>query len=1119
MTTPATFSPIGPLPAGRVSLEASAGTGKTWTIAALTIRYVAEAAIPIDQILVVTFTRAATSELRGRVRARLTDAARFLGSGVSPDSDTDPIVSHLFETDDVERRLRADRLSRAVAGFDQATITTLHGLAHRLLNEVGFLAATSGGLHMGADQSDLVEEVISDLVVRRYSRGRASAPDLKDLRSIATATLATPDGLIVPELPRADEDASERADFARELRSTMALRADRLGTITYDDVLIRARRALTDPAVRDITRQLTWDRFRVALVDEFQDTDRIQWDIIDALMGRPGSALVIIGDPKQSIYAFRGADVAAYLRAAGSSTEQNTLSTNWRSDGPLLSGLDTLFDGVAFGDPRIPYRKVNSAPGRESGRIRGIDTAIAVRIVGRSAPVRQNQDDTLSVGPARKFIAEDTAAYVVRLIAGGVEIASGTSWRPVRPVDVAVLCRTGHQVTLVREALAARGVPAVVGRTGSVLTSDAAKHWLSLLSALESPSSGRRVRDIALSPFVGWTAAQLIEATDDDLLPLHDQVSYWAQVLQRESVPALWKAMELGNRISESILGRPGGERLATDLDHMTEILHGAHRSGARSLHDWLSAEMKRASQLVDEDDVRARRLETDADAVQLLTIHSAKGLEFPIVLCPDLWDTSPRNPTVPIYHPPGSDQRLIAVGGSGWEGFEEARRVSQEEARNEETRVMYVALTRARHHVAVWWAACARAKEAFLSRLLFGREVDGLSIKEAVALVSNGRLASHIQKVSDRSRGTIGFTVLNAHPGREAWAAPAFPPAALSSASFGDRGIDMAWRRTSFSGITAGARHPSAAPDPGIEATTDEPEPDPVEEVPAEGPPAEGLVAEGLVAEHDLPMAGFKGGTGFGTLVHDILEAVDFADANLSVSLASACQAHVGRHGVDLDWMQLAAALSQAIQTPLFAGYAAPTLGDIQRTDRLPEVEFEMSVSAIDGPVGVQAIAGVLRRHLADDHPLRGYADRLDQIEASRFTGYLSGAIDLVARIGEPPKYWVIDYKTNRLDFPSRTASISNYAPERMANAMITGDYVLQSIVYQVALHRYLRFRIPDYEIGRHLGGSLYLFLRGMIGTRTPANDAGRFGVASWPADPALIVDLSYLFDNGFAA
>ena len=1100
MTPPATFAPTGPLPSGRVALEASAGTGKTWTIAALTTRYVAEAAIPIDQILVVTFTRAATSELRGRVRARLTEAARFLGSGASPDSNTDPILAHLVRADDAERRSRAERLQRAVAEFDRATITTLHGLAHRLLREVGLLAATPGDVTVGADRGNLVEEVVSDLVVRRYSAGAGPLPSMEDLRSITAATMANPDGHIVPDPDDPDRHASERADFARNLRETVAMRAERAGIVSFDDVLIRARQALTDPDVGHLTRELTRDRFRVALVDEFQDTDRIQWDIVDTLMGNSGT-LVVIGDPKQSIYAFRGADVAAYLTAAGSSGAQHTLTTNWRSDEPLITALDTLFDGVTFGDPRIPYRRVIPAPGHNASRIRGIGAAVGVRMVGRSSPVRQNQNGSLSVPAAREFIAEDTAAYAVNLVSGQVEVANGATWRAVQPGDIAVLCRTGYEVGLVQAALAARGIPAVVGRTGSVLLSDAAENWLSLLSALEFPSSTRRVRAVALSPFVGWTAARLLEATDDDLLPLHDQVASWAKLLQTGSVPALWKAMEQDNRVSESILGRPGGERLATDLDHITEVLHGAHRSGARSLHDWLLAEKHRAGQLGDEDDVRARRLETDAEAVQVLTIHGAKGLEFPIVLSPYLWHNPTRNQSIPVYHPPASSQRMIAVGGAGWEGFAEAQGIAQEESSAEEARLMYVAMTRARHHVAVWWAACDSAKEALLSRLLFGRDEGGISIKEAIALVSNGRLASHIQKVIDRSGGTMGFTQLNTSASMDIWTATDSPAAQLSSASF-DRPIDMAWRRTSFSGITAGAYHPSAAPDPGIEATTDEPE-----------------QVEELIAEKGLPLGGFAGGTNFGTLVHDILEAVDFADENLNAAMAIACQAQIARRGLDLDQVQLADALTQAIQTPLFPEDAAPTLGDLQRTDRLAEMEFEMSVPAIGGAVPIGAIARVLRRYLTDGHPLRRYADRLEEMEASDFSGYLSGAIDLVARIGQPPKYWVIDYKTNRLDFPGKTGSIWNYAPDRMASAMINGDYVLQSILYQVALHRYLRFRIDDYEIERNLGGSLYLFLRGMIGPHTPVTDAGRFGVAHWPANPALIKDLSHLFDNGFAA
>ena len=1104
MTAPSTFAPTGPLPSGRVALEASAGTGKTWTIAALTTRYVAEKAVPIEQILVVTFTRAATSELRSRVRARLTEAARFLASRAAPDSNTDPILAHLVDTDDAERRLRADRLQRAVAGFDRATITTLHGLAIRLLSEVGLLASTPAGLAVGADRGDLVEEVISDLVIRRYSTGSSKAPGVGDLRSIAAATLGTPDGHIIPDPGDPDEGAVERADFAREVRATVASRSDASGAITYDDVLIRARRALTDPDVGHLTRELTKDRFRVALVDEFQDTDRIQWDIVDALMAGADNTLVIIGDPKQSIYAFRGADVGAYLVAAGSSAGQHTLSTNWRSDGPLVTALDTLFDGVSFGDPRIPYRRVIPAPEHEDNRIRGIGAAVAVRMVGRSAPVEKIGNGNLKVAAAREFIAEDAAAYAVQLIGGAAEIFETGSWKYVQPGDVAVLCRNRQEVMLVKQALMARGVPAVVGRTGSVLDSDAARNWLSLLAALESPSSIGGVRAVALSPFGGWTAAQLLEATDDDLLPLHDQVASWAQTLKTGSVPALWKAMEQANQVSRSILGRPGGERLATDLDHIAEILHGAHRSGARSLHEWLAAEMQRATKASEEDDVRARRLETDADAVQVLTIHGAKGLEFPIVLSPFLWNAFYQPPPIPVYHPAGIDRRMIAVGGPLWDGSDEAQRIAREESKAEETRLTYVSLTRARHHVAVWWAACDSAKEAFLSRLLFGRDGDDMTIKEAVALVTNGRMARHLQTVIERSAGTIDFKQLTSAPPNDLWTAAASPPARLSSASF-NRGIDIAWRRTSFSGITAGARHTqSAAPDPGIDATTDEPEPDP---------------ADQLIVDQELPMGRFGGGTNFGTLVHDILEAVDFADANVGVALADACRVNAGRRGLDLDHVQLAEALKQAIRTPLFPGGAAPTLADIGSGDRLAEMEFEMSVPALDGPIGVEAIARVLRRHLTDGHPLHGYADRLDGMAAAQFTGYLSGAIDLVARLGAHPKFWIIDYKTNRLDLPGKATSILNYAPDRMAQAMITGDYVLQSIVYQVALHRYLRFRLPGYDVGQHLGGSLYLFLRGMIGPGTPVSDGGRHGVASWPADPALILDVSRLFDIGFTA
>lgn len=1092
------FDPTAALPAGRVLLEASAGTGKTWTIAALVTRYVAEADIPIDRLLVVTFTRAATSELRERCRDRLVEAARFLASEGGPEDTSDPVLGHLAACDPDERAARTRRLNEALRGFDRATITTLHGLAHRFLVEMGLLSRTPLPREVVTDQSEVVDEVVNDLYIRMFADGVDTTLQLRAASEIAAGVAATPDARIVPDPAAAEGVAKMRAEFAHEFRATLDRRIRGERITSFDGLLLLARDALvhTDTGRRAAARLAA--RYRVGLIDEFQDTDGIQWQTVEAVFGSEDSTMVMIGDPKQSIYAFRGADIGAYLSAAAAAGTTFTLTTNWRSDAPLVQALDSVFDSLAFGDERIVYRPVTAAAGREDASIRYVHAPLCLRLVGRDSPVKQNQDNTLSVPAARAYIARDVAEYVHGLLTRPAEIRGDESWRPVRPGDIAILCRTRLEVDQVRATLGASSIPSVVGRTGDVFRSDAATAWLSLLAAFEFPSSVRRVRAAALTPFIGWTPARLAQVSDEELMPLNDLVAAWAELLRDGGVAAVWKDIERTTEVTRRVLAGSGGERLATDLDHVLEMLHAAHRAGARSLHDWLLAEIQRAEARDEEDETRARRLETDSDAVQVLTAHAAKGLEFPIVLCPFLWNVGSGPVKVPVFHPEGGDTRLIDVSGGGPD-FDEAVAQVTRGSDAEEMRLAYVALTRARHHLVVWWAAVKKSATAPLTRMLFGRLPDGGGMAEQVDLTRNDRpLWQALQARTAASDGTLHALLLDHDPAATHYEPERPSPQPIATARFG-RSVDMTWRRTSFSGLTADVEHVVTRDNPETTAKTDEP------------PPPSDEEGEVLVPAV-LPMAALPGGFAFGNLVHGIFEEVDLTGADRAERLAAASRIHVASSGSTADPEQLAPALVGVSETPLFAEADSVRLADIARSDQLAEMVFEIPIST-DGPaVPVERIANLIEDHLPTDHPLRSYGARLRDISGTRFRGYLSGAIDAVVRIGEPQRFWIVDYKTNRLG----TDTIADYNPTALARAMVDGDYVLQSLLYQVALHRYLGARLPGYDPATHLGGSLYLFVRGMVGAATQIDSGHRFGVQRWDVSVDLIEAVSGLFEVG---
>jgi exodeoxyribonuclease V beta subunit len=1116
-TDVAPFEVTGALPEGRVALEASAGTGKTWTIAALVVRYVAEGRARLDELLVVTFTRAATAELRDRIRSRLALAQRHLDTvvaGAARDHD-DPVVALLADAPDDEVAARARRVARALADFDAATITTIHGFCHQVLAASGFAGDVDGSGTLVEEVDDLVRAATRDVLVSQWADrpvvDHDARPALRTAEDVARVALRDPGAALRPDPDGDDVDgeppgAVALAHLAGDLRRVVDDRKRDRGLLTFDDLLTRLADSLSDAEAGPTILAAMRARYRVALIDEFQDTDPVQWAILGRIFA--DRTLVLIGDPKQAIYRFRGADVHAYLEAVGHpDTRRWTLGTNHRSDQRLVEAVNRLFAGTTFGDDGIRHRSVAAAH-TDDRLVEGEDrpACLQVRVV----------HDTGGADDLRRRVAEDLAAQVTGLLASRAEIVDDDApggRREVQPGDCAVLVRANAQADAVKAALAEAGVHAVINGVGSVLETPAATDWMRLLEALERPSSPTRVRALALSPLVGDSPAEVADADDVAVAVMHDRAHRWARVADDHGIATLVRAVQRETDLVPRMLGTEGGERYLADFEHIAELLHtmaSAERLGPAALLAWLVDQQSRTDELP--PDQRARRLESDARAVQVLTIHRAKGLQFPVVFCPYLMGSG-MYPRVPfVHHDADTGQAVIDLGSSR---EQEARAGARREDDGELLRLLYVALTRAEHRLVLWWfpinARSHAYKWAAISRLLFCEDrPDGRVVANRPApTLDLADLGRHFDAAIGRLGHGARWDPVPDVPTAVAWRPPASAPDQPVARTFtGD--VDRTWQRASYSALTRPAprRQVDSTPD-AVPARADE------DDVEAAAPPP-----PDLTGHHDLPLGDQPAGAAFGTVVHAVVEHVDLAAPDLDAAVADEVARQARRGGLAIpDPAGLAAGLATALRTPLGPDIGEGTLAGVDRGDRLDELEFELPLAHGDGHVTLAAVAGLLREHLPADDPFVAYPDALEDRDLARFVrGFLTGSIDLVLRRrgDDGPVFHVVDHKTNRLYGADEPGTTWHYRPAALAEAMVHSHYPLQALLYQVALHRYLRWRLAGYEPDRHLGATGYLFLRGMVGPDAPRVDGQPCGVMAWRPPTTLVTALSALLQEG---
>ena len=1102
-------------------VEASAGTGKTHQITRRVVDHVTRLGVPIERILVVTFTRAATAELRDRIRRALADAAR--------------------EGDGETARRAAD----AVTSFDLATVTTIHGFCHQVLGNLGLIDDASSS-SITTDDRDLRSEVLNDALLRQVAGSDATSPlvelfapeagdppmredkvrpILRLMLTHPTADVITRPAAPTPKAPGLDPALHDGwRSFLLQVRDDVLARRSAAGVMTHDDVLRLARDAVVSDPIRALA---VAERFDLVLIDEFQDTDALQWDLFVATFLAPraadepaGPRMYVVGDPKQAIYAFRGADVHAYLQARALADCTDTLEESWRMEPPLLEATNLLFRGATFGEPSIEHADLR--PPQERSQNGGptlvgdpLPAPFVVRAIEPTVPDSAPAKAYVKADDALPLVARDVAAVIEELLASGAQIEQPDQdecalARPLAPRDVAVLVGRHREADVVAQALDARGIRSVRRSTASVMTSPAAEQWRWLLTAMDRPFSPSAASMAAMSWFVGWSPDELAEPeADDRLAGVQDLLAEWRRTLADGGIAGLLAVLRATSGLTERVLAGADGERNITDLEHVAELLHDAvpGPTTPATLSDVL---LEHVGEDEEAEEHAARRIDSDDDAVQILTIHAAKGLQFAVTLVPFLWLSRARKDERIVHHE-GKLALDVTIGARD-PGLQQ---LATTEARGTLQRLAYVALTRARHRTVVWWGNAHNAPANPLTTLLTERTPDAAQVctdGSATKVKGDFSLAwDRLTVLAGQSGGTID--VARAAP-PDPPARPPSPTGAELAVNTFNRRFDRRWRRHSFSAIAAPARHVHVeqlvpaddelvAEDGPAEATVEEG---------ALGPPFDESVRAPLL---ELTIAG----TDFGTAFHTLMEHLDFAAPDLAAEIDRV---------VDERWPWATIPVPRGVLVEGLAGVlSAPTgrwLGDrplrhLTRADRLDELVFELPLATSGRAVTARDIGILMADHLAEGDPFVAYAQHLhDDAFAVDLAGHLTGSIDLVARFHDAdgsPRFTVCDYKTNRLSPTLVGRALDAYHPARLPLEMTRHHYPLQALLYGVALHRYLRWRLRGYEPRRHLAGAAYLFVRGMVGSATPTVDGDPVGVCGWDVPPDLTVALSDLLDG----
>ena len=837
--------------------------------------------------------------------------------------------------------------------------------------------------------------------------------------------------------------------------------------IGFDDMLNDLHAALAGDNGERLAATIR-QHFPVALMDEFQDTDPVQYHIFRAIYGteegRHHSSWFLIGDPKQAIYSFRGADLETYLQAKEESTDYiHSLGRNFRSSEAMVEAVNHLFEQAAsvtngpFYREDLPYQRVE-AEGRKDRFVVDEQDTGGLHFWLLEQADEQGNPQSIPIKNYRQNMAEVCASDIARLLweagQGKTGFVEAERFEPVRPSDIAILVRTGNEARLVREALAKRGLRSVyLSDRENIFDSDEARDVLYWLKAAAEPESEQRVRAAVGTAALARDWQDLDRLVTDDAHWEAELERFWryGETWQSRGVLPMLRQLIREHQLAARLLQTEGGERRLTNLLHLSELLQdaAAQLDGAQALIRWLDERIHDPGD-VQTSDEQLIRLESDAELIKVVTIHKAKGLEYPLVFLPFVCafrKEDGKNPPVWYYewdHERKGRRRLT------FEPDEEALEAAEHLRFQEDLRLLYVALTRARH---ACWVGMAAIRETARSR------PDTVHLEHAAMghligwqkKISPDALRGHLETIAGKHAHT---RIIDAQPQPQ----DAFP---LSGDSGGS---EMATPR------------PYQAKPPNAEKWWISSYSAMLEDGPrawAPGSADEDVIVEESLAEEAEEgepepdsLHAFPRGPAAGTFLHGLLEALadqnfpDVNEAGFRELLYERLNTRRWREWASMleDW------LTAIVGRPLPLQDRETPLSALQAGHFFPELEFMLAVNSVNAA----EVDAVIRRHVLPD-------EGRPQLGQRELNGMLKGFIDLV--LEDNGRFYVIDYKSNYLG-PSDHA----YSAANLKQTVIKKRYDAQYSLYLLALHRLLKARLgADYDYERHVGGAGCLFLRGI--------------------------------------
>jgi len=1140
-----------PLIKGSSLIEASAGTGKTYAITALFVRLIVEENLSVREILAVTYTEAATEELRHRVRQALVQACQAFASGTSDVLFLKALVARYGEQ---SAEMEA-RLQNALCDFDEAPIYTIHGFCQRTLRDRAFESGLLFDTELVTDPSEFLQEIADDFwrkhfyeagpilvnfalkngfcperflallrtctnypqiqflsqakdrgldslsaeMESRYQAARkvwfSEADAIRACFGSATKWGNTPyndDESMAALFDQLDTCFSE-SDTAFEALACLGefcagrlqerkskrsknpvpvhrffelceqlcsaeqlwLAGIQLAFVEYakaelprrkaerkiqyfDDLLTRLDNALSGPGGESLAKDLQ-ARYRAALIDEFQDTDPVQYSIFRRAFSGGKTFLFLIGDPKQAIYGFRGADIFTYLEAADQATDRYTLGENWRSESGLVTAVNKIFSAApgSFVFERIGFQEV--VP-------KGKADAEPLTLEDRKEPPfqlwfwRRNGIKEISKTLAAEVLPRVVAGEIVRLLNGNTRIGK----RQLKPEDIAVLVLENRQAAKVQAALSEANVPSVLHTTANLFESHEAAELRRALAGVALPGDERLVKSALATDLFGVDGCQVAECTEGQwnewLQLFHGYLELWSQ----HGFFRMFRHWLQRQQVRQRLLALPDGDRRLTNILHLGEVLHQAEaerRLGVAGLQKWFAEQMDQGKEVPEEHQLR---LERDDNAVRIVTVHKSKGLEYPVVFCLFAWKDSGierGGEELVFFHDPAQAHRLVRDLGP--DIADEHRQQAKQERLAENVRLLYVALTRARHRCYLTWGGIKGAGTS-APAWLFHRPPTAAdsplheTLEAHFKSLSDEAMLADLAPLKEKSGGALAVSNLP-EPATALYKPDDSAGAKLECRQFKGR-IQRDWVISSFTYFKAGLHE-------------ELPDRDAVAAPLKEEAPGEGLFA--------LPK-----GTKVGNCLHEILEELDFnaPDAEMLELVNQRLEAHgLSQSGNGEAVHQM---LRSLLQFPLVPDRKDFTLSRIAASDRLSELEFYFPVQSVS-PARLQELLGKL-----------GWSPsvpaQLGRLAFDPIQGFLKGFIDLVFRFED--RFYVVDWKSNWLG-----NRMEDYSPEAIKDEMRRQHYFIQYHLYTLALHKYLALRVPDYDYERHFGGVIYLFLRGI--------------------------------------